>query len=117
MHRGDDLPLARADQHMAEAIVTMTAKAFGCLGIIDDAGKLVGVITDGDLRRHMGESIMARTTTEIMTRAPRTTTAGTLASAALEDMNRRRITALFVVEDDRPIGVVHVHDFLRAGVV
>ncbi|MGE3774464.1 MAG: SIS domain-containing protein [Gammaproteobacteria bacterium] len=117
MHRDDELPLAPADMLMADAIVTMTAKAFGCLGIVDDTGRLVGVITDGDLRRHMGDGIMSRAAAEIMTQNPRTTTAATLASVALEEMNSRRITALFVVDDGRPAGIVHVHDFLRAGVV
>lgn len=117
MHRGDEMPLAPAEQRMAEAIVTMTAKAFGCLGIVGADGRLVGVVTDGDLRRHMGEGIMGRTVTEIMTRAPRTTAANVLASVALEEMNSCRITALFVVDDGRPVGIVHVHDFLRAGVV
>ncbi|MCC0008716.1 MAG: CBS domain-containing protein, partial [Hyphomicrobiaceae bacterium] len=73
--------------------------------------------TDGDLRRHMGPGLLARTAGEIMTRNPKTTTPDLLASAALEMMNASRITALFVVRDGRPVGIVHVHDFLRAGIV
>lgn len=117
MHRGDELPLAGLDDTMASALVTMTQKAFGCLGIIDAAGKLVGVITDGDLRRHMGDGLLAARVSQIMTSNPRSVTPDTLASAALEQLNARRITALFVVDAGRPVGIVHVHDILRAGVV
>lgn len=117
MHTGDSLPLASADDCMDAALVTMTMKAFGCLGIVEADGSLAGIITDGDLRRHMGPDLLGRTTREIMTRNPKTTSPDTLASAALEMMNASRITALFVVKDGRPAGVVHVHDFLRAGIV
>lgn len=117
MHKGDALPLAPADLHMQEALVVMTQKSFGCLGIVDGAGKLVGVVTDGDLRRHMGSALLEATTAEIMTARPKTTSPGALASAALEMMNASRITALFVVDAGKPVGIVHVHDLLRAGVV
>ena len=117
MHTGDEMPLAREDVDMATALVTMTHKAFGCLGIVDKKGKLVGVITDGDLRRNMGDRLLRATTGEVMTKSPKTVTTGTLASAALEMMNASRITALFVVEKGKPAGIVHVHDMLRAGVV
>jgi len=117
MHTGDQLPLARNNEPMAAALVTMTAKAFGCLGIVDAKGKMVGVITDGDLRRHMGAGLVNAVTKDIMTKSPKTVQPGTLASAALEMMNAKRITALFVVEKGKPVGIVHVHDMLRAGVV
>lgn len=117
MHTGDAMPLARHDEPMAAALVTMTAKAFGCLGIIDAKGKIVGIITDGDLRRHMGAELVNASTRDIMTKNPKTVEPGMLASAALELMNTKRITALFVVEKGRPIGIVHVHDMLRAGLV
>ncbi|HEX2448198.1 MAG TPA: KpsF/GutQ family sugar-phosphate isomerase [Methyloceanibacter sp.] len=116
MHNGDRLPLAPANQVMAEAIVTMTEKALGCLGVIDENGYLKGIITDGDLRRHMGDGLLARLAHEIMTPAPKTVTPDLLASAALEMINAGRITALFVVENGRPVGIIHVHDLLRAGV-
>jgi arabinose-5-phosphate isomerase len=116
MHKEDSLPLARQTERMSAALVTMTAKSFGCLGIVDSRGKLIGVLTDGDLRRHMGASLLKARTGDIMTRNPKTVTADTLASAALELINSSRITALFVVEKGRPIGIVHVHDLLRAGV-
>lgn len=117
MHTGDKIPVARNDESMAAALVTMTAKAFGCLGIVDARGKIVGIVTDGDLRRHMGSGLIDKTTKDIMTRNPKTVEPGMLASAALEMMNASRITALFVVEKGRPVGIVHVHDMLRAGVV
>jgi arabinose-5-phosphate isomerase len=117
MHTGDRLPLAGEDVVMSAALVTMTQKAFGCLGIVDGRGRLVGVITDGDLRRHMGRDLLDARTSEIMTPKPKAVSPGTLASAALELLNASRITALFVVDKGKPVGIVHVHDFLRAGVV
>lgn len=117
MHAGDSLPLAAPGERMDVALMIMTSKALGCLGIVDQQGQLIGIITDGDLRRHMGPGLLARTAGEIMTRNPKTTTPDLLASAALEMMNASRITALFVVRDGRPVGIVHVHDFLRAGIV
>jgi len=117
MHTGDRVPLARATEEMSAAIVTMTAKSFGCLGILDGKGRLAGVVTDGDLRRHMGAGLLAAKAGDIMTPGPKTIGPGALASAALELMNASRITALFVVDKGRPVGIVHVHDFLRAGIV
>jgi arabinose-5-phosphate isomerase len=116
MHKGDRLPLAAGDVPMAEAIVVMTEKAFGCLGVVDDNGMLAGIITDGDLRRHMGDGLLARRTRDIMTASPKTVSPELLASAALEMINASSITALFVVEDGRPVGIIHIHDLLRAGV-
>jgi arabinose-5-phosphate isomerase len=116
MHKADRLPLAAADQVMSEAIVVMTEKALGCLGVVDENGFLKGIITDGDLRRHMGDGLLAKRAQEIMTPAPKTVSPDLLASAALELINATRITALFVVENGRPVGIIHVHDLLRAGV-
>lgn len=117
MHSGDRLPLARPETSMADAIVIMTEKSLGCLGISTDEG-LVGIITDGDLRRHMGADLLNRTAGDIMTRSPTTIAPDTLASEALAIMNMRDrpFTALFVIENGQPVGVVHVHDLLRAGV-
>jgi arabinose-5-phosphate isomerase len=116
MHKDDRLPLAPRDLPMGEALVIMTEKSFGCLGVVDGKGKLVGVLTDGDLRRHMGAALLSATAGEIMTRKPKTVSPSTLASAALEVINASRITALFVVDGGKPVGIVHVHDLLRAGV-
>ena len=96
--------------------MVMTEKSFGCLGVVDGDGRLAGIITDGDLRRHMGDGLLGERTGEIMTVTPKTVTPDLLASAALEVANASSITALFVVEDGRPVGIIHIHDLLRAGV-
>jgi arabinose-5-phosphate isomerase len=116
MHKGEALPLVPLDTAMSEVIVTMTTKSFGCVGVVDAAGALAGMITDGDLRRHMGDGLLARRASDIMTRRPNTLSPGMLASAALEQINSLKRTQMFVVEDGRPVGIVHVHDLLRAGV-
>ncbi|MFM7084095.1 MAG: CBS domain-containing protein, partial [Hyphomicrobium sp.] len=115
MHTHDKLPLARDTLLMAEAIVIMTEKSFGCLGITDSKDRLVGVVTDGDLRRHMGDNLLATPVGKIMNKAHKTISPSMLASAALELINSSRITALFVVDKGRPVGIVHIHDLLRAG--
>jgi len=116
MHSGDELPLAPTQMSMGEALVIMTEKSFGCLGVTWDDGRLAGMITDGDLRRHMGPSLLNATTGEIMTPGPKTVAPDMLASAALELVNSMSITAVFVVEKGRPIGLLHIHDLLRSGV-
>ena len=103
------------------AIVAMTARRFGCLGVQGADGVLLGIITDGDLRRGLeaggAGALLARTAEQVMTRAPRTVTPDTLAVEALREMNARAITTLFVVDEARrPVGILHVHDLLRAGV-
>lgn len=115
MHDASVLPLVGRDTPMSEALVTMTQCSFGCLGVVDGRGRLVGVITDGDLRRHMGDDLLTARTSDIMTCKPKTIGPDLLASAALEQLNASRITALFVVEKSKPIGIVHIHDLLRAG--
>ena len=119
MHTGDAMPLAGPETAMDRAVLTMTEKRFGCVGVTDGAGRLVGILTDGDLRRHMGPDLLARQVREIMTRAPRTIGPDSLAAKALHVMNTpaRPITALFVVDaTGQPIGILHLHDLLRAGV-
>jgi arabinose-5-phosphate isomerase len=116
MHRDGAVPLAAEDTPMGEALLVMTAKSFGCVGITDSEGRLVGVVTDGDLRRHMAPGLLAERAGAVMTLAPKTIRPGALAVEALGVMNDRAITSLFVTEDGRPIGIVHIHDCLRAGV-
>jgi arabinose-5-phosphate isomerase len=116
MHGHDLLPIAPRTEPMSTAILKMTEKAFGCLGITDDDGKLIGILTDGDLRRHMEPGLLNRVAGDIMTPRPKTVGPETLASAALQIINASKITALFVVEDGVPVGIVHIHDLLRAGV-
>ena len=113
-----DVPLARLDAPMTAVVVEMTRGCIGCVAVVDTAGRLEGVITDGDLRRHMTGDLLARTASEVMSPRPRTIDKRALAVEALAMMNdpARPITALFIVEDGRPIGALHVHDCLRAGI-
>ena len=117
MHGAEELPLAEPATAMSDAILTMTGKGFGCVGIIDEAGSLAGIVTDGDLRRHMDTDLLKAAAGDIMTAAPKATRPGDLAAEALRVMNAAKITSLFVVDEARrPVGIVHVHDCLRAGV-
>jgi arabinose-5-phosphate isomerase len=117
MHVGEAIPLVAPETAMSEAILVMTAKSFGCVGVCGAGGRLVGIITDGDLRRHMNDGLFARCAGEIMHAEPKTIAAAGLAAEALGIMNRFAITALFVVDaEGRPTGFLHMHDCLRAGV-
>ena len=121
MHRGAKMPLVKPETGMHDVILTMTSGGFGVAGVIDEAGALVGIITDGDLRRHMERELLSRTAQDVMTRTPKTIAPGLLAAEALAYMNDEtpRVTCLFVVDPEssagRPLGVLHVHDCLRAG--
>ena len=115
MHAGDDLPLVAADTAMAEALIVMTAKRLGCVGAVNGDGVLVGIVTDGDLRRHMDTGLPRMPVSEVMTMDPVTIHSGALGAEAVHLMNRCQITNLFVVDEKRPVGVVHIHDCLRAG--
>ncbi len=117
MHGGEAMPLVAPNVAMTDALIIMTSRHFGCLGIVDDTGRLTGVITDGDLRRHMDDGLLSKTAGDIMTPEPKTVTEGMLAGEALRLMNEANITALFVVDSaGRPTGILHIHDCLRAGV-
>lgn len=118
MHKGEAMPLATADVSMSTALVRMTEKRFGCLGIVGSDGVLCGIITDGDLRRAMGPDLLSRTAGDVMTASPRTIGPEALAVEALHAMNanERPVTTLFVVDPQgHPVGILHVHDLLRAG--
>jgi arabinose-5-phosphate isomerase len=115
MHSADRMPLVRPSASMREVIVTITAMSFGVAGVVDEGGRLIGIITDGDLRRHI-DNLMSGTAGDVMTRGPLTIAADELAEDALALMNANRITSLFVVspaDPMRPIGLVHIHDFPR----
>ena len=116
MHPGDAVPLIGRGAPMSAAIVEMSAKGFGCVAVTDAAGRLAGVITDGDLRRHMRDDLLQATVDEVMTASPKTVRPDQLASEALALLNASKITALIVVDKERPVGIVHFHDLLRAGV-
>jgi arabinose-5-phosphate isomerase len=115
MRTGESVPIARAGSRMSEAVVEMSAKGVGCVGVIDARGQLCGIITDGDLRRHMRPGLTEATVDEIMTRNPKSCRPDQLVSEAIEAFNSSKITAMFVVEGNRPVGVVHLHDLLRIG--
>ncbi len=121
MHSGDEVPVVQENATLAEAIVRMTSGRFGITGVVDSAGALVGVITDGDLRRvferGLTDGVGRQLARETMGRSPRTVAPGELATAALARMHGERITSLFAVEDGRAVGIVHIHDLLRAGLV
>lgn len=116
MHAGDAVPLLPLGTLMSEALVEMSAKGFGCVGIIDAQGQLAGIVTDGDLRRNMRSDLMSARVDDVMTRKPKTIAPVMLASEALEILNSSKITALIVTEGSRPVGILHLHDLLRAGV-
>ena len=119
MHKGGSLPLVSEDASMEEVVMEMTAKSFGSVGIIDKVGKLVGVITDGDLRRHMSPKLLSHKAIDIMTVNPATITPDQMTLEALEFMREMKITSLFVMEDASqvPVGILHIHDLLRAKIL
>ena len=115
MHTGASVPLKPLGTRMSDAILEMTTKGFGCVGITDARGHLVGIITDGDLRRHMRNDLLDQNVDTVMTHAPKTVRPDQLISETLEILNSTKVTALFVVEAGKPVGIIHVHDLLRAG--
>ncbi|MDO8605762.1 MAG: KpsF/GutQ family sugar-phosphate isomerase [Phaeospirillum sp.] len=117
MHGADQLPLVALDASMAEVLLVMTARSLGCAGVVAADGTLAGIVTDGDLRRHMRPDLLTLSAADAMTRGPKTIPPNLLAAEALRIMNTKAITSLFVVgSDGRPVGALHVHDCLRAGV-
>jgi arabinose-5-phosphate isomerase len=116
MHSGDAVPLKPLGTKMSDALVEMSSKGFGCVGITDGNGHVVGIVTDGDLRRHMRADLMTVSVDEVMTKNPKTISRDLLAGEALEILNSSKITALLVTDARKPVGIVHLHDLLRAGV-
>ncbi len=118
MHTGEEMPLVSEDAIMQDALITMSAKMLGCVGIVNTQGDLVGMITDGDLRRWMAPNLIEEKVSKVMTKNPRTIRAEALIAEAVNVMNNtgRGITNLFVVDGKKPIGIIHIHDCLRAGV-
>src|SRR5437764_2019774 len=119
MHTGDAIPMKRLGTKMSEALVEMSSKGFGCVCIVDDSGEIAGIITDGDLRRHMGPDLMTARVEDVMTRDPRTIAPGMLASEIMRESvtaSKPAVMVLIVAEGRKPVGIVHLHDVLRAGV-
>ncbi len=115
MHVGEKVPVVAAGTGMREAILEMSGKGFGCVAITDAAGLLVGIITDGDIRRQIDNDLLSLTVDQVMTRGPKTVRPETLVAKALQMINASAITALMVEDEGRPIGLVHLHDLLRIG--
>jgi arabinose-5-phosphate isomerase len=116
MHTGDAVPLKPVGTMMSDALKEMSAKGFGCVAIVDANGHMTGIITDGDLRRQMRPDLMELRVEDIMTRNPKVIERDSLASEALEVLNSVKITTLIVTEAGKPVGIIHLHDLLRAGV-
>jgi arabinose-5-phosphate isomerase len=117
MHGGDDLPLVQPGTSMSDVVLVMTNKTFGVAGVVDAAGWLVGIVTDGDLRRHIRGDLFKLVAGDVMTKAPKTTARQMLAAEAMRRMNDWKITSVFVAEDGKPVGILRMHDILRAGAV
>jgi len=120
MHGGEDMPLVAEDATMRDVVLEMAKKRFGCVGVVDGKGALAGIITDGDLARHMEDrTLLDRKPADVMTRSPKTFPADKLAAEALAFMNAKKITQLFVLDPGakakKPAGILHMHDCLRAG--
>jgi arabinose-5-phosphate isomerase len=116
MHTGDAVPTKPVGTKMSDALIEMSVKGFGCVAIIDARGHMAGIITDGDLRRQMRPDLMTLSVDDIMSRNPKVIDRGSLASEALALLNSAKITTLIVTEADKPVGIIHLHDLLRAGV-
>jgi len=117
MHAGERMPLCNSDTPMSNALLTMTEKSFGCLGVLTADGSLCGLITDGDLRRHMRPDLLSLPASAIMTHSPKVIAPDIFASDALVLMNAQKITSLFIVDAGKPVGIIHIHDLLRLGIV
>jgi len=113
MHIGKSLPLAKEEDKMKKTLITMTKKSFGCVGVVNNAKKLVGIITDGDLRKNMNNKFFNLTASELMTKTPTTGNKNMLVGEVLNIMNNKKITNLFICEKNKPIGIIHIHDLLR----
>lgn len=117
MHTGGELPLVKPATSMSDVVLVMTKKTFGVAGVVDDAGRLVGIVTDGDLRRHIGGDLFKLSAADVMTKTPKTTSRNVLAAEAMRRMNEWKITSVFVAEDEKPVGILRMHDILRAGAI
>lgn len=117
MHKDKEMPLLNEDCLMKDALVEMTSKRLGCVGFINASGKLIGIFTDGDLRRNLNSDLLNKKAYEVMTRNPKTILSDVIASEAIRIMNEKQITTLFVVDNNlKPVGIVHIHDLLKNSV-
>jgi len=118
MHPREELPVGPGTMPMSDVLIVMTQRSYGCFGVLDDKGRLAGIVTDGDLRRNMSPDLLKRSAESVMTRDPKTIDPDALASEALAQLNDLKITSLFAIDaEQRPVGLVHIHDLLRIGLV
>lgn len=118
MRLGKDVPVVKEQQVMSEVLLEMTSKNLGCTAVINDTNQVTGIITDGDLRRHLMQDLLSQTALQIMTKNPIVTAAETLAVEAIAVMNKKSITSLLVLDEQKKVvGILHLHDCLRSGVV
>ena len=113
MHSAKELPLAKFDEKMSKSLITMTKKSFGCVGVINNNKEIVGIITDGDLRRKLNSKFFEKKSFEIMTKNPTLASKNMLVGEAINLMNNKKITSLFISDKKKPIGIIHIHDLLR----
>ena len=116
MKTGDTIPIVKVGTSLEEAVLEMSNKRLGCVGIVEENGTLAGIITDGDLRRHINRNMLEMSTVQVMTANPQTIEPDALATSAVAILNEKSITALFAIENNKPVGVVHLHDLLRIGI-
>lgn len=116
MHTGQEMPILDENANMQSVLLEMTSKRLGCVGFINSEGKLTGILTDGDLRRCLSSKILEEKASDLMTRNPKTITPNAMTAEALKIMHDKKITNLFVIEDEKPVGVIHIHDLLNNGV-
>ena len=116
MHTGNEIPVLTENAPMQQVLLEMTSKRLGCVGFINEKEELTGILTDGDLRRCLSPDVLNKKAFEVMTRNPKTVSKDSMASSAMKIMHDKKITNLFVLEDNKPIGVIHIHDLLNNGV-
>ena len=116
MHKGEEMPLLQSNAGMQDVLLEMTSKRLGCVGFVDESGNLIGMLTDGDLRRCLSPNILSKTASSVMTRNPKVISPDAMASEAVKVMHDKKITNLFVLEGKKPVGVIHIHDLLNNGV-
>lgn len=117
MHKGSEMPILPISAGMKETLLEMTSKRLGCVGFIDNSGDLVGILTDGDLRRCLSNDLLNKTAEAVMTRNPKVIAPQAMASEAVKIMHEKKITNLFAVDNGKPVGVIHIHDCLNCGIV
>lgn len=117
MHTGEEMPILNEKSGMKEALLEMTTKRLGCVGFINSDGELSGILTDGDLRRCLSPQVLERCAGELMTKNPKTISKDAMASSAMKIMHDKKITNLFVLENKKPVGIIHIHDLLNNGVI